>query len=64
MVKWLFYSSVQDHEYMSQKELNIREVIKSRRIYFTNVVTVNLHFNLSTIWDLEIIARAAFCICM
>lgn len=53
MVKWLFYSSVQDHEYMSHKELNIREVIKSWRIYFTNVVTVNLCFNFSTIWDLE-----------
>lgn len=26
MVKWLFYSYVQDHEYLSQKELNVREV--------------------------------------
>lgn len=49
MVKWLFNSSVQDHEYVSPKELNIREVSKSWRIYFTNVI----HFNLSTIWDLK-----------
>lgn len=53
MVKWLFYSSVQGHEYVSQKELNIREVSKSWRIYFTNVVRVNRCFNLSTIWDLR-----------
>lgn len=38
---------------MNQKELNIREVSKSWRIYFTNVVTMNLRFNLSTIWDLK-----------
>lgn len=66
MVKWLFCSSVQGHEYASQKELNIREVSKSWRIYFTNVVTVNLRFNLSTIWDLkrDYRARAVFCIGM